>query len=1410
MDLNSQKQSSRMLFSRSLPDRWSGVGCNICYHRNHAAKKCNYKCGCKKGHPHSIESCLSPIATEQTNREKTLNDLSNARKVNQVYKDKLEAEDKALQQKIQGVSLTTTPEQTQQETTESVNQHVNASNPKAQNTTVYPNTTGPAPPSSTHNSVNPNTYTPNTENMGKVLTQTDLIHRSGPTQPQEQIVSSMSTLGATDSFYARYDQPRRDTNMVDDAGDTDVDDPQVRSLSGRNQDPNPEGVGNVDSDHSTMSDSPRDDSTMEEQEDTSYETEPSQQDERPGSFNIQKTKNLEFITELATNYDIFFIQEFQASTNNVRAVRDYAKRADLQFFTGHGSNNKNNQTGILVKTKKVKILGFQELELISDHSRFSSDVRVQINTGEMILFQNLYLPTKPKSLQMKILEDSKFCFDLLKEAHPSLSLFYGGDLNHSVENPSSEEKKTIQAINDLNTIAKTQDIALYDPKISTCPTNQPTNELASCRRLDRFYAPKKWRKRAWTYEITKPGKITSTHHMISVKYVLNKEIDVQMGRPRFQFPEGRLLPPFDATRTKTIDPGRTMEEALSSMKSDGMEYIQLMGSIRKHNPRFADQIINDHSTVSAEEFSRKAYKTFFRGMKPEKHIFTKLINGAKGKSADDTADMLALAKEYYEDLYKQADHIDNGELEAFMEPLRQSISPQEQTELDRPFTANELLSALKSSNRGTAPGPDGLHYHVLRHYWKEISPILTRTANEIMRTGKLPECFQTVLITLLPKKDFKTSTDIKDVRPISLSSTSLKVISKAVCKRLQKVMEKLIGPGQRGFMKGRRISQNTIEVFTMIDLVKKVRETETHSDCQAILMADFMKAFDRISHQYMEAVLEKVGFGPSLKRLLMSIMKDQIAQIQMNDCWGIPFPMRCGTRQGNPLSPLIFNLALEPFLCHLDKLKGLPLVYETIPLQRIKYHAFADDVNVYLDDAEDYAKVSQIISDYEKVSNSKVSSTKSVLLGFYDGFAALRQNILPFPQTYIGTVDMKYLGIHFQGVDWKSVLASLPISTVTQGYSQLAIIERAKGTVAYISSKVVYTDLVQCMTQKELVNMDNAIKKVFPYIGKDKILARPKKGGYGILEMTEQMQGHRAFVLITALTDNQDWYTLYLKLKILHHMTKLLSKNKWANINGIGGLSLADFLFERTGKFFRNLDWTFTPSEKMYMEAWKKVVPRTRLIGRKIPLRLSSSTLVKQHAKSEEHLFISREEYTAIAAVEFKSLSKRKQEALSPIVPTEFTKIYPEVNNKKRWKKFWESLYKHEWLARHDFMAIHLFNFGSYVPIHNTTPEIPGFKCHLCLQNVSSEKILIHLYNECERVKILWHKVGFEQPMNLGEMLAPIDRKYENLRKLNWFVKIVRKVYALQQRRAASGQTLVPLSHRSLYRTLRRTDPMGR
>lgn len=156
-------------------------------------------------------------------------------------------------------------------------------------------------------------------------------------------------------------------------------------------------------------------------------------------------------------------------------------------------------------------------------------------------------------------------------------------------------------------------------------------------------------------------------------------------------------------------------------------------------------------------------------------------------------------------------------------------------------------------------------------------------------------------------------------------------------------------------------------------------------------------------------------------------------------------------------------MAPEPFLVHLEKLSGLYVKYESVHLESMRYHAFADDVNIYRNERDNDRKTARIIEDYEKVSNSPVSHTKSRLVGFGSNFEQLEQDRLPFPRSYIGEENTKYLGIPLQGVDWNSFISKLAFMAFQLGYSMLDVISRAKGTVTFVSSKAVYKDLVQCM-----------------------------------------------------------------------------------------------------------------------------------------------------------------------------------------------------------------------------------------------------------------------------------------------------------------------------------------------------------
>lgn len=152
-----------------------------------------------------------------------------------------------------------------------------------------------------------------------------------------------------------------------------------------------------------------------------------------GSFNIQKTRDLATVAQTGAHFDILLLQEFKATRTNIEVMHDYARSLDLTFYSTPSRTEKVNMTGILIKKSSIRVLGSYELGSYSLYSDRATDIRIETVTGDHLLVQNLYLPTSDKQLQAEIIRETQANFRHLKDQHPTLQLFYGGDLNHSID-----------------------------------------------------------------------------------------------------------------------------------------------------------------------------------------------------------------------------------------------------------------------------------------------------------------------------------------------------------------------------------------------------------------------------------------------------------------------------------------------------------------------------------------------------------------------------------------------------------------------------------------------------------------------------------------------------------------------------------------------------------------------------------------------------------------------------------------------------------------------------------------------------------------------------------------------------------------------------------------------------------------
>jgi retron-type reverse transcriptase len=145
-----------------------------------------------------------------------------------------------------------------------------------------------------------------------------------------------------------------------------------------------------------------------------------------------------------------------------------------------------------------------------------------------------------------------------------------------------------------------------------------------------------------------------------------------------------------------------------------------------------------------------------------------------------------------------------------------------------------------------------------------------------------------------------------------------------------------------------------------------------------IISIDAEKAFDKIQHHFMIKVLRKLGIEGMYLNIVKAIYDKLIANIILNGEKLNPFPLKSGTRQGCPLSPLLFNIVLE-FLARAirqeeEEIKGIQIGKETV-----KISLFADDMILYLKDPKNSTpKLLDIINSYSKVAGYKINLQKSL------------------------------------------------------------------------------------------------------------------------------------------------------------------------------------------------------------------------------------------------------------------------------------------------------------------------------------------------------------------------------------------------------------------------------------------------
>ena len=137
-------------------------------------------------------------------------------------------------------------------------------------------------------------------------------------------------------------------------------------------------------------------------------------------------------------------------------------------------------------------------------------------------------------------------------------------------------------------------------------------------------------------------------------------------------------------------------------------------------------------------------------------------------------------------------------------------------------------------------------------------------------------------------------------------NTDLKLLSKTLARCLESVLRCIINNDQTGFITGRKSSNNMRRLLNVIQLSQSMK-----LDC-VVVSLDAEKAFDRVKWPYLLSTLETLGLGEAFLSWVKLLYDNPLSAVLANGKRSPYFKLGWGTRQGCPLSPLLFEITNEP------------------------------------------------------------------------------------------------------------------------------------------------------------------------------------------------------------------------------------------------------------------------------------------------------------------------------------------------------------------------------------------------------------------------------------------------------------------------------------------------------------------